>query len=196
MSSKKAFSADNQQEKIETCGWIVGIVDGEGSFLVNVFKSPRARMGWQVFPEFNVSQTKKGIDLLYALRDFFGCGHIYVHTKRNRENKNWDPLHKYCVRAQKDLRERIIPFFRKYPPRGGAKRRDFELFVKVVGIIQKGEHLNVGGIRKIIKIIEQMTHRKPFAQSSAYKFLSSSETIRRGLIAKNKTRYSPNSMAT
>lgn len=68
MPSKNASSADNQQERIEMCGWIVGLVDGEGSFLINIFRSPRAKMGWQVFPEFNVSQAKKGIDLLYELK--------------------------------------------------------------------------------------------------------------------------------
>ena len=115
MPSKKVFSADNQQERIEICGWVVGFVDGEGSFLVNIFKSSRAKMGWQVFPEFNITQTKKGIDLLYRLKNFFGCGHIYAHRARNRKKNKWDPLYKYCVRARAELKEKIIPFFKKYP---------------------------------------------------------------------------------
>jgi len=179
MSGKNASSADNQQERLETCGWIVGFVDGEGSFLVNIFRSPRAKMGWQVFPEFNVSQAKKGIDLLYKLEKFFGCGHIYIHRTRNKRETKWDPLYKYCVRSRKELTEKIIPFFEEHPPRGAIKRKDFRKFVKVIRMIEKGKHLDVDGMRRIARIIETMIHRKPFSESSASKFLSSSETIRR-----------------
>ena len=83
MPSKNTFSADNQQERLEMPGWVVGFVDGEGSFLVTIFKSSQAKMKWQIFPEFNVSQSLKGKDLLHKLETFFGCGHIYAHNARN-----------------------------------------------------------------------------------------------------------------
>jgi len=178
MLSKKASNADNQQERLKMCDWIVGFVDGEGSFLVNIFKSPRAKSGWQVFPEFNISQTRKGIELLYAIQKFFGCGHIYVHTTRNENNKKWDPLYKFCVRSQSEILEKIIPFFIKYPPRGKLKKKDLTLFSKVVKLMRDGKHLKNGGIKKIVEITREMNHRKPFEQTFAYKFLASSETIR------------------
>ena len=59
-----------------------------------------------------------------------------------------------------------------------TKRKDFNNFVIVVEIIERKEHLTIRGMRKIAKIVENMTHRKPFKQSSTFKFLSSSETIR------------------
>jgi len=179
MSSKKAFSADNQQERIEICGWVTGFVDGEGSFLVNIFQSPRAKSKWQVFPEFNVSQSLKGKDLLYKLEKFFACGHIYAHNARNIKQGKWDPLYKYCVRSRTELKQKIIPFFKKYPPFGKAKRNDFKRFVKVVEMMDRGEHLTNKGMRRVANIAAKMTHRKPFKDSSIYKFLLSSETIRR-----------------
>jgi hypothetical protein len=178
MPGNNVSSADNQQERIETCGWVVGFVDGEGSFLVNIFKSPKTKMGWQVFPEFNVAQTEKGIDLLYRLRNFFGCGYIYAHRARNRKQNKWDPLYKYCVRSRVELREKIIPFFMRYPPKSVTKRKDFRKFVAVIEMIERKEHLTIEGMRQIAKIVESMTHRKPFQYSSAFEFLSSSETIR------------------
>ncbi len=178
MSGDKASSADNQQERIEMCGWITGFVDGEGSFLVNLFKSPRAKMGWQIFPEFNVSQTLKGIDLLHKLKGFFSCGHIYIHRTRMKKEKKWDTLYKYCVRSREELKTKIIPFFRKYPPKSVVKKKDFEEFVKVIKMIEKKEHLTVKGMEKIANIIiKDMTHRKASKDLSAFKFLSSSETI-------------------
>ena len=188
MLSKKNSSADNQQERLETCGWIVGFVDGEGSFLINIFKSPRAKMGWQVFPEFNVSQTKKDISLLRQVKKFFGCGHIYIHRTRIKKEKKWDILYKYCVRARKDLKGKIIPFFEKHPSRSVIKRKDFERFVKVIDLIEKREHLSIFGMRKIAKIVKKMRHRKPFNLLSPSKFLISSETIRQAEYSKSSTR--------
>ena len=181
MPSKKTTSADNQQERLETYGWIVGFVDGEGSFLVNIFKSPRTKMGWQVFPEFNVSQSKKDVNLLRELKKFFGCGHIYIHRMRAKKEKRWDTLYKYCVRARKDLKEKIIPFFQEHPSRSLVKRRDFKKFVKVINLMDEGKHLKVTGMRRIAKMIKHMTHRKPFDLLSPSKFLISSETIRENI---------------
>ena len=178
MPSKKTFSADNQQERIEV-GWIVGFVDGEGSFLVSIFKSPGAKSGWQVFPEFNVSQSLKGKDLLHKLEMFFQCGHIYAHNARNIKQGKWDPLYKYCVRNKEELSQKIIPFFEKYSPKGKSKLNDFQRFVQVMKLMDKREHLTVTGMVKIAKIASGMTHRKPFKDSSIHKFLLSSETIRR-----------------
>jgi len=178
MQSKKAFSADNQQERLEVYGWITGFVDGEGSFLVNIFQSPRAKSGWQVFPEFNVSQSLKGKDLLHKLEKFFACGHIYAHNARNIKQGKWDPLYKYCVRNRSELQEKIIPFFKNHKCFGKSKINDFKRFVKIIEIMDKGEHLTNKGMRKIAKIAEKMTHRKPFKESSIYKFLLSSETTR------------------
>lgn len=178
MPSKNTISADNQQERIERSGWIVGLVDGEGSFLVNIFRSPQAKSGWQVFPEFNVSQSLKGKDLLTQLEKFFECGHIYAHNARNIKQVKWDPLYKYCVRNKNELKEKIIPFFKNHNPVGKAKRNDFERFVKVVEIMEKRQHLTKKGMVRIAKIAKNMTHRKPFKESSIYKFLLSSETTR------------------
>ena len=186
MSSENVFSADNQQERLEICGWITGFVDGEGSFLVNIFQSPRAKSKWQIFPEFNVSQSLKGIDLLKKLESFFACGHIYAHNARNIKQGRWDPLYKYCVRNRGELQKIIIPFFKKHSCFGKAKRNDFERFVRVVEIMDKGEHLTNKGMRKIAKIAKKMTHRKPFKESSIYKFLLSSETIRQTPVKKVK----------
>jgi len=186
MPSKKVLSADNQQERLEMSGWVVGFVDGEGSFLVTIFKSSQAKLKWQIFPEFNVSQSLKGKDLLHKLEAFFKCGHIYAHNARNIKQGKWDPLYKYCVRSRTELQSKIIPFFKKYSPLGASKINDFNCFVKIIDLMGKGEHLTIEGMRKIAKIAKKMTHRKPFKDSSLYKFLESSETIRQAPLQMEK----------
>jgi len=186
MQSKKVVSADNQQERIETSGWVVGFVDGEGSFLVSIFKSSQAKLKWQVFPEFNVSQSLKGKYLLHELEKFFGCGHIYAQNARNIKQEKWDPLYKYCVRNKTELQQKIIPFFEKNPPKGKSKLSDFQRFVHVVNLMEKGEHLTIQGMVKIARIAEKMIHRKPIEYSSIFKFLLSSETTRQAPLKMEK----------
>ena len=55
------MSADNQQERLKTVGWIVGFVDGEGCFSVSIQRCRVVKLGWQVFPEFVVTQGAKSI---------------------------------------------------------------------------------------------------------------------------------------
>ena len=59
MLSKNGLNRDNQQERLKTIGWIVGFVDGEGCFSVSVFKNKTTKNGWQIFPEFVVTQGEK-----------------------------------------------------------------------------------------------------------------------------------------
>ena len=53
------MSADNQQERLLKIGWIVGFTDGEGCFSLSIFRNKTSKLGWQVFPEFVITQGKK-----------------------------------------------------------------------------------------------------------------------------------------
>ncbi len=47
--------------------WILGFVDGEGCFHVAVNKNSTMTLGYQVLPEFTVTQHERDIKVLYAL---------------------------------------------------------------------------------------------------------------------------------
>ena len=55
MGSENPSSADNQQERLDA--YIAGFVDGEGSFHVAICRNAGTRAGWQLVPEFRVSQN-------------------------------------------------------------------------------------------------------------------------------------------
>ena len=145
MPSKNAFSADNQQERLKMSGWIVGFVDGEGCFSVSVFKNRTSKSGFQVMPEFVVTQGQKSLDSLQVIKDFFGCGAIYVNRRYDNHKEN---IYRYCVRSFKDLNEKIIPFF-KANQLLTYKKNDFELFCKVVEMILNRQHLTTEGLELI-----------------------------------------------
>jgi len=168
MSSKKAFNADNQQERQKLIGWIIGFIDGEGCFSVSIFRNHTTKSGWQIFPELIVTQGAKSKKALEELKRFFQCGEIYVNR---RHDDHREDLYRFCVRRLVDLDGKIIPFFQKNQLKT-AKRNDFKRFSQVVEIMKSKKHLIRKNQVKIAKIIEEMNRKKPAV------FLSSSETIR------------------
>ena len=159
----------NQQERPGIEEWIVGFTDGEGCFSISMFRNKTTMLGWQVFPEFVITQGKKSLPALKIFQHYFNCGKIYENTRYDNHNEN---LYRYCVRSTKELRENIIPFFRKHELYT-AKQKDFELFSDVVEMMHLGKHLSSLGMRAIARKIEKMNRKKKS------QFLESSETKRR-----------------
>ena len=126
--------------------WVVGFVDGEGCFFVGINPHPEMTAGFQVLPEFTVVQHQRDVQLLHALKQFFGCGVVRTnHAERMA----------YRVRAVDHLNEIIIPFFEKHPLKS-KKRVDFVKFRKVLQLMTKGEHLTRDGVEAIRDIASAM----------------------------------------
>ena len=159
---------DNQQERLKTIGWIIGFSDGEGCFSVSLFRNKTTKFGWQVFPEFVVTQGEKSKNSLELLHKFFRSGKIYKNKRRDNHKEN---IYRYCIRSRKELTEIIIPFFKKNRLRT-AKKEDFMIFCKIIEMMNQNAHQKINGIRKIAKLIEKMNHKK------TSRFLESSETTR------------------
>ena len=126
--------------------WIVGFVDGEGCFHVGINQNESMSLGVQVLPEFTVVQHEVDEQVLYNLKNYFGCGVV----RKNHETRLC-----YRVRGQANLRDRIIPFFEKHKLKT-RKRVDFEKFRRVILLIEKGEHLQADGLEQIRQIKKSM----------------------------------------
>ncbi len=126
--------------------WVVGFVDGEGCFFVGINPHPEMTAGFQVLPEFTVVQHQRDVQLLHALKRFFGCGVVRTnHAERMA----------YRVRAVDHLDGIIVPFFEKHPLKS-KKNVDFAKFRKILQLMIKGEHLAIEGIEKIRAIASTM----------------------------------------
>ena len=130
--------------------WITGFVDGEGCFHVGINKHSDMTAGYQVLPEFTVVQHKRDIQLLHAMKAYFGCGVV---------RSNHGDRMAFRVRDKKLLLQRIVPFFIKYPLKS-KKRMDFEKFHQVLKIMEVGDHLSEEGVLKIRNISSQMNRGK------------------------------------
>jgi len=124
--------------------YITGFVDGEGSFSITISPRDFKDVKWEVRPSFSISQHKRNRGILFKIKNYFGCGTI----RPNRE----DNTYKYEVRSLQDLKNIIIPHFKKYPLQT-TKRIDFEIFTKVIQIMEEGRHLTKDGLKEIIELL-------------------------------------------
>jgi hypothetical protein len=129
--------------------WIVGFVDGEGCFHVGINLHPEMAAGFQVLPEFTVVQHERDVQVLHALKSYFGCG---VVRKNNGDRMA------YRVRGHEHLSKNIIPFFEKHPLMS-RKRVDFIKFREIVILMSHGAHLTVEGVANIRTITEEMNRK-------------------------------------
>ena len=126
--------------------WVVGFVDGEGCFYVGINPHPEMQAGYQVLPEFTVVQHERDVQILYALKQFFGCGVV----RRNHAERM-----AYRVRNVQHLRERIVPFFEQHPLKT-KKHLDFLKFRRILLLMERGVHLTPEGIEQIKTVASQM----------------------------------------
>ncbi len=119
-------------------------------------------IGWQVLPEFRVVQHSRDQALLNNLQRFFKAGKVVVNHGSRKELR---------IRKLNELKQ-ITAFFEQNRLMT-RKRRDFEIFRKVLYAMERQEHLTNEGLNKIANLCWMMNRKvKP-------RYLESSETLRR-----------------
>ena len=126
--------------------WITGFVDGEGCFDVGINPHNEMSTGYQVLPEFTVVQHKRDVQILHALKAYFGCGVV---------RKNHGDRMAYRVRGKQHLLEIIVPFFVKHSLKT-KKNVDFKRFRTILLMMQADRHLTCEGIEEIRAIAASM----------------------------------------
>lgn len=135
--------------------YIVGLVDGEGSFTVYVRdpKLPRLTRRVTVEPKFYVKLIERDKEVLEQLKQYFGCGMIYSQKDSRPNHQN---CYRYEVFNRNDLISVIIPFFKKYQLRFPSKRNDFEIFSQMMEMIDNKDHLMGNGLDQLFKLKQRM----------------------------------------
>ena len=141
MCSDNLPGAVNQQERLDA--YIAGFVDGEGSFSVSIQRNQSCRVGWQLLPEFHVSQNPERRLVLDLIQCRLGCGRIRENHRGTR-----DTSLVLVVRRRTDLVERVIPFF-EAQPLVSSKQQDFLVFARIVQRMEEGIHLTTAGFDEL-----------------------------------------------
>ena len=136
--------------------YIVGLVDGEGSFTIYVRDPDKPRLVSRrvvVEPKFYVKLIERDKDILYSLQKFFGCGSVYFQ-------KDSRPNHQQCYRYEvfrwDELQTIIIPFFKEHRLKFVSKRHDFKVFCSMMKLLKKEVHKTEYGLRQLFELKQHM----------------------------------------
>jgi hypothetical protein len=142
------MTAVNQQERSSITKWhryfLAGFIEGEGSLCVSVKKHPQSRFGYLVDPEFFIYQHESGRRILELAKRVFTTGRIY--PKPGNEH-----VLVFAIDNRRSLREKVIPFLDKYLLVTG-KRREFEVFKRIVAALENKAHMTRHGLIEVIRL--------------------------------------------
>lgn len=137
-----------------TPDYIVGLVDGEGSFTAYVRDevasvNRRAR----VEPRFYVKLQAVDRPLLDALQRYFDCGNVYIQRD---QRKNHSLCYRFEVHNRQQLRQVIVPFFQNHRLQSPSKQKDFKIFCQLMTMIEQNQHLTNKGLASIRAVKAKM----------------------------------------
>lgn len=115
-------------------------------FFVNIYKKKESVLGEGVKLVFKVTQDRKNLTLLESFTNVFTAGKVY---RQSPTAKVMD----FLITGLADITKYVIPFFQAHPLEG-AKKNDFNDFLKVAELMKAKAHLNKEGLEKI-RLIKQ-----------------------------------------
>jgi len=121
--------------------WIVGFTDGEGCFHVAVNRHKDIKYGFQIQPEFSITQHVQDIHLLYGLKEYFQCGTVCV---------NHGDRFQWRVRNRNHLVEIVLPFYEKHTLKR-KRQLEFQRFREICRLMVKKVHLTEEGFPIIVQ---------------------------------------------
>lgn len=127
--------------------YVTGLCEGEASFCVSFNLRERLGVKIETRPSFSLTLNRRDLELIKEVHRFFGCGGIRFSRA--------DRCYKFEVRSVKDLMEKIVPHFERFPLQG-SKKRDFELFREVCRRVRANLHLSPRHLPEIIELSYQM----------------------------------------
>ena len=139
--------------------YMAGLVDGEGCFSVTFNRHKNNRL-LEVRLLFEIELREDDKEILERVRETLGCGNIYYLNYERY--KKWRPHYKYKVSNLRDITQKIIPFFKKYPLQA-KKKHSFTLFCNVAELMLAKHHLTQRGIEEIKVLREGLRRDSPGA---------------------------------
>ncbi len=123
--------------------WVAGFVDGEGSLSISIVKHPTQKLGWVINPVFQVYQHEQNREVLELMQYVFKTGRIYRKSGAH-------PVLNFSIDSRKNLIERVVPFFDRYPL--VTKADTYEKFRKILFMMEARQHWEKDGFKEIVEL--------------------------------------------
>ena len=121
--------------------WVTGFIDGEGSFILSIYKDQRQKMGWWIHLSFKIALHIKDKALLERIKNSLGVWRIY------NQDTNYVQL---FVQSIEEL-TKVIEHLEKYSLIT-KKFADYKLLKQAYNLMFKNEHLKEEGLCKFVDI--------------------------------------------
>nr|YP_009517167.1 LAGLIDADG homing endonuclease [Blastosporella zonata]YP_009517206.1 LAGLIDADG homing endonuclease [Blastosporella zonata]AYE93090.1 LAGLIDADG homing endonuclease [Blastosporella zonata]AYE93091.1 LAGLIDADG homing endonuclease [Blastosporella zonata] len=139
--------------------WIAGFTSGDGSFQIRLRKL-NTNIGHRVSLLYSFHLHIRDLDVLKGLANYFNNRENLISNDKKVSISSDKSVHLQIAKFT-DIKDKIIPFFDKYPIEG-VKSLDFEDFKKVCKLIENKEHLTPLGIKAILDIKSNMNQNRKF----------------------------------
>lgn len=136
--------------------WLLGFIEGEGSFGIRQSLKSTARMGINFSPAFSISLTKCDTPTLKEVMAFLGYGSICYHSNERYRvmGRRWrDVTTLSIIGVKHSIKLRQILVGLNWHTH---KVNDFNAWCEAIDIISKKEHLTIKGVEKICDLRDKI----------------------------------------
>jgi len=138
--------------------WLVGFIEGEGTFTINAIMKDTSI---SFHPVFGISLAEKDKQTIFLIKKLLGFGRIEFKSKKIWRSKgivNAQNQYKYILSgilpAQKFIEIFNEDLFKT------SKKESYLLWKQAIEIIKNYQHLNYAGFIKLCEIRDEMNRRK------------------------------------
>ena len=146
---QRMFSMFHGKQKLINY-YLAGFADAESSFSVAIIKHPTQKFGWMINPVFQVYQHERHREILELYKFVFRTGNVY-------RKSGIHPVLNFSIDSRRNLLEKVIPFFDKYPLI--VKEKEFIRFKEILQAMEKKEHLTKKGFIRLVKLAYSMNQQ-------------------------------------
>jgi LAGLIDADG endonuclease len=128
--------------------WVQAFIDGEGTFQCRIANYTNKNY-MSVNPTLEIAQSSHDVQVLNAIKQFFGFG--YIKPKYDINSLDLSKKSRSVNRLIINQFETIINFLDKYPMLT-RKYLDYSDWKKIIELKSKNEHKNVDGLQNMINL--------------------------------------------
>nr|BAE03246.1 Homing endonuclease I-ApeII [uncultured Candidatus Nitrosocaldus sp.]BAL60311.1 homing endonuclease I-ApeII [uncultured crenarchaeote] len=148
--------------------YLLGIADSEGSFSISIKLQPDTKFGVVIDPIFKVTQHKNNRVVLELFKRTLNCGRII-------EKSGQPDILEFVVDNRRHLKEKIIPFFKRYKPI--IKRNEFALFTQVLDALEAGKHRDARSLKELVVMLYEHSGERVYPLEMILKEIDEREEV-------------------
>nr|QOZ41715.1 LAGLIDADG DNA endonuclease [Prototheca wickerhamii] len=144
--------------------YITGFMDGEGSFHIHSTQHKTSKFKFMLVPTVTIKQSIYSPDILYEIQTFFKCGRV-TQAPLIKNKLGTSRCLVYTCNSLKDINEKIIPHFLKYPLKT-SKLNDFLIFNKICQKLSNKENYTIQTLLECVDLFYCMNQNGKFRKRS------------------------------